>query len=342
MSAKGWPWDVLDLPKAPATTAEVRRAYAKKLKTIDQAADITGFEALRKAYEAALHRVEQKVRKAAEKAQPTPASAATPIPDPLADAAPPSDPLPSAPPPSATAPPLPAAPAPDPLQLQSPRDRLQIRLNLLQEKNILLSPQARVQAILDDPEFQSPDLLPQLRFGLAQYIRSQMLENHLGEPYLRHPGVTTELLKTLDARFGWLSDYNAFRRDFWGDARVLEAMIDAAGIDRRPPPVPHIPDTSARGRAVRFFSKTTGWILFIYVLVLKVVVEAHEKSPDNVALNGLKVLMFGILALFMFGLGALLLDVGYRWLRSRLSTTALAAGGGVAFVAFFLVMFALR
>lgn len=54
MSGKGgWPWEVLGLPGRPATLAEVKRAYARRLKAIDQATDIAGFEDLRGAYEAA-------------------------------------------------------------------------------------------------------------------------------------------------------------------------------------------------------------------------------------------------------------------------------------------------
>lgn len=56
MSAS-WPWTVLGLNVPAETDREVRRAYATRLRSIDVEADITGFEALRSAYEAALDQV---------------------------------------------------------------------------------------------------------------------------------------------------------------------------------------------------------------------------------------------------------------------------------------------
>jgi hypothetical protein len=228
MSARSWPWDVLDLPQPPGTTAEVRRAYAKKLKTIDQAKDIAGFEALREAYEAALARIEYKARHVAQPAaQSPPMQDVTFVPDIATD-------------PPVTVPVLPpvqsagiAASEAPPLSVE---DRLAARLQGLTERNILVSATDRARHILDEPDFQAPELDSQLRAGFADYLRSQLLFNHLNEPYLRHPGVTADLLRALDARFHWVSDYSAFRRDFHGDPHLLEAVLDAAGIDRTPPP----------------------------------------------------------------------------------------------------------
>ena len=45
-----WPWSVLGLKDTCSDPKDVRRAYAKKLKSIDPSADIDGFQALRYAY----------------------------------------------------------------------------------------------------------------------------------------------------------------------------------------------------------------------------------------------------------------------------------------------------
>lgn len=50
-----WPWSELDIAPT-ADRAEIKRAYAAKLKTLDRERDVEGFQALREAYEAALPR----------------------------------------------------------------------------------------------------------------------------------------------------------------------------------------------------------------------------------------------------------------------------------------------
>ncbi len=55
MSFDNWPWSELDLNDAPEDIRSVKRAYAKRLKRIDQQNDVAAFKALREAYEYALH-----------------------------------------------------------------------------------------------------------------------------------------------------------------------------------------------------------------------------------------------------------------------------------------------
>lgn len=53
-----WPWSELGMKSQPEDPRDIRRAYARRLKEIDQATDIAGFETLRRAYEHALRMAE--------------------------------------------------------------------------------------------------------------------------------------------------------------------------------------------------------------------------------------------------------------------------------------------
>ena len=54
MSSEEWPWQELDLEGFTEDKRKIKRAYAKKLKTIDQSTELERFAELREAYEYAL------------------------------------------------------------------------------------------------------------------------------------------------------------------------------------------------------------------------------------------------------------------------------------------------
>lgn len=72
-----WPWDELDL-NGPVPEAEVRRAYARRLKTLDVERQPDAFEALREAYDLARQIARDRARMAAEGHDDEDGSAAAP------------------------------------------------------------------------------------------------------------------------------------------------------------------------------------------------------------------------------------------------------------------------
>lgn len=120
-SEQHWPWSELGLPPETRGPRDVKRAYARRLKKIDMAADPEGFQQLRQAYEMA-----RSIAEAEERAPPQPEVAEQPAPAPPrltseeAPAEPPAKPEPPAPEPEQPDPSAPPRPASAEAQAEPP------------------------------------------------------------------------------------------------------------------------------------------------------------------------------------------------------------------------------
>jgi hypothetical protein len=256
-----WPWSVLGLPKAPQDPADVRRAYARALKQIDQATDIAGFAALREAYEAAGHRLASKAAKPQTRPGTVPPEVVAALghegmeallDDAALDALLHDE----------------AASQPGPGKSPDPRrdDAIAALFHDLPTASIVAHLGDRIMAALANPLSHDPGVAPRLRAETARLLRAMAYPDCDGGAYLSL-GLRPAIL-ALDARFHWLSDFAAFRRDFWQDTLVLDAMIACAGIELTvaTPPKPNRP-TGKGARAIAFFASQTFWLSFAAVIV---------------------------------------------------------------------------
>lgn len=206
-----WPWSVLGLPAMPPEPADIRRAYAKALKKIDQSKDIKGFANLRDAYERGLaireSRTSQNAAKRARKSQETPQN----VPAGARDDQPP--------------PALYAALTPAEIATNAKQAETNVLLTALSAPNPLIDPGKRITDALANPLSQDPDCAQQIRFAIASIMRSSIVSDEYNEPALSSE-ISADILLALDTRFGWLNDYAAFRQDFWGNTQ-LQYLIAA-------------------------------------------------------------------------------------------------------------------
>ncbi|WP_022705514.1 hypothetical protein [Pseudorhodobacter ferrugineus] len=277
MSPEGkWPWSVLGLDAMPSDAKDIRRAYARALKQIDQATDIEGFSKLRATYENAIalregrtarndhtraRKAEAKVVQKAADAQETESAAIQP-----------PSPLPS------FEPPAPPQPTPEELAATARAQELETLLTFLATDTIVMSGGARINQALDNPLSRDPDHADAIPFAIVQVIRSRFRQS--SEEAVLSPQIDRDTMLRLNDTYGWLSDFGAFRRDFWNNTNLLDAMATRAYGSIRvatPPPLP--PKTKA-GRAW-LWAKTHATLLT--VCYIGVIVAASAVADDGPA-----------------------------------------------------------
>lgn len=250
-----WPWFVLRLPKMPPDSRDIRRAYAVALKQIDQASDPEGFAALRQAYDAAMairegsseRNAQRRARKAAA-AQPSHAESNA------------ADQVASA---------LPASVANMPEQDAQIAQEAGIRdmIAMISDDSLPAPASARILQALDNPLSHAPEAQHLLRNACAQVLRDMLRDSDDGGLTLS-PQITAEALLALDARFGWLNDYIAFRQDFGFDTALQHELGTRAYGNIQMASVPAVKPQS--WRAAIFSS---GGVVALAVLVLIKLVE---------------------------------------------------------------------
>lgn len=198
-----WPWVALGL-EGPADRKAVRRAYAVRLKRLDQETEQAAFETLRRAYEVALVRVEQDAQGSAdmEPAEQTPPSPARspvraagglrmqmdkpspitpPKPDPEIEVAPPPE---------------------DAFGGFGTHDSATLRDAVIKDLrgDGAFPTSARLVAIATDPALIDPDVFDEVADALAHHLVTWHADGH------RMPALTPDELATIEATFRWRTD----------------------------------------------------------------------------------------------------------------------------------------
>lgn len=283
MSRNAWPWSALDLD-GPADPREVRRAYARKLKAIDQAADPAGFQTLRQAFELAK-------AMAGEGDRPRVQVVFTPEP---------AEPEPPQPIETAPIPDLPAPEADETTANEAPEpvDELIIDLSALEAEleadATPAEPPVPIPRFEDDPTFNEAAAFAEIEALLqGPTTTPEMIDQALSDPHFGHPGrfarlehrvfralsgdmrssgqghrvlapqIKPDVIAVLDRHFRWLSDYKSLRSKFGQQAdEIALAMQLRRDFGVR---------TTSQSRQMHWLA--AGAFIFVAYFVLRVVVE---------------------------------------------------------------------
>ena len=287
-----WPWSALGLDKMPPEVADVRRAYARALKKIDQSKDIEGFATLRFAYEQALALREGRTAnadakrackaEAMTKAEPARRTTSDPSSEILAEAA--------------------QIKAIAEMAIANERAFTAL-LQSVTTPNLLQSFEQRVNAALDSPFMADPARKARLGTTIARHLQDTSQTLTSDEQALPSE-ITQSLLIRLDSEFGWLSDLSAFRRDFWHNNALLDLMLDRQTGGKRATALKSPVRRSALGKiwarveTYPTVATMAGLVLFMGLAV------ASGSNPDSKLLNAL---LLG--AIWLIGLGIAFIPV---------------------------------
>lgn len=259
MSARLPPgYGVLGLRDATAGRAEVRRAYAARLKQIDPDQDRAAFERLRAAYEAALAFCASATQR--------PEGPEAELDRPLAPA--------RAPEPLSV-----LRPAPEDTRLAQIEARLQAAVQRREEIDT-------IRQLLHDPALNDPALARQVEWGIYTIFQERIGIDPDGMPHFRfanrsgrgHTGdaafggdrkALIELLKALDTQLGWFSDSIRMQRTF-PDFDRLAIAADAL-----------MPAPNWREWGRRTVSKNAGAVVLMSVIVLVLGIHFLLKSMND-------------------------------------------------------------
>lgn len=203
-----WPWSVLGLD-GPVDGKSLRRAYARRLKGINQATETDAFMALRAAYEMAQRHVADMAAPEGGLDQDAPG----------ADEPPQILPLPEQ-----AAPPLPVS---DPMALA-----FAALSNRLAPDHFAQNPSGVLEELLRSPLLETPKVKPVLQVLVRDALRQVIVHPSVGLPRLP-AAIPAQAILGLDAQFGWLSDHHAYKAAFGPDMSALIAMTERVR-DQRP------------------------------------------------------------------------------------------------------------
>jgi hypothetical protein len=261
MSPKlAWPWSVLGLPQKPAELADLRRAYARTLKQIDQSTDIAAFTALRAAYEEAGRRMAAKP--ARQFVAPAPVPPSRPATETPTTMPPPIIRLEEAAERASVEPQM-----PDPEQIRAVAIRA--LLKRLHTASIVEHLDARILRTLADPLSNAPDVLPIVRTEIAILLRGHAQAD--GQSGLFLSKSLYPVMQELEKRFQWISDYAAFRRDFGENQLMLDAVLTCAGVTvRQSSPATRLgrPQGMLEQKITGWLSSTAFWIGYAALIIM--------------------------------------------------------------------------
>ena len=186
-------------------------------------------------------------------------------------------------------PPTPPPPTPEQVAQIAKDTAIRDMVALVSNGNLFAPASVRILQALENPLSHAPEAQRPLRHACAQVLRDMLRDSEDGIPTLS-PQITPECMLALDARFGWLNDYIAFRQDFGHHTTLQHELASRAygNIQLAARPVSTEPAKTGIDARVLVF----GGIILLKVILIATTNSDAMTGDDMLGLAGFAVVVF--------------------------------------------------
>ncbi|WP_419902403.1 J domain-containing protein [Kiloniella sp.] len=265
----GWPYNILGFTQVPSEVKDIKRAYARRLKKIDQSQELQKFQELREAYEHLVYLArnnyflddsEYTEQFTSHKDEDGSNRDSTMVVGEITDFEQSSE-----------------GDFDDGKEAQFLAidwETVNGLIAQLSTSTPFETDKAKFARILKDPVFIDAEAMTALEASIFEYLEEKLVHPEDRLPFFKRE-VTRELIELIDEKFDWLTDYTTFSRKFYSADMMMPALVERRGTVKSKRNEPPEEKKAAKEKLVDIWKGSLRLLLYlgVYIVVLLVTVN---------------------------------------------------------------------